>query len=242
MGNDIHVRCKEIQDKIGKSNCHCVCFRSREDWLNARVGFICASETANLIGCGFNDNIWLWKKKTRRLPAYEPPKNQSTERLMELGSKSEQHIRETFALDHGVKVIDGSGILIINRNITDFKDDPFMACTLDGLGIDKDGDPFIVEIKRSENGRLFGDEPPPKYRAQVLKQMLVTGLNKAVLVVRIVWYDHNTVRHVTEKEYWFYRCNEDVAYDIECIRKIETEFWNENVLKDIEPPLMLPTV
>ena len=66
MVNNIHVRRKKIQDKIGEGNCYCKAFVNREEWLNERVGYICASETANLIGCGFNDNIWLWKKKTRR--------------------------------------------------------------------------------------------------------------------------------------------------------------------------------
>lgn len=224
------------------TNCELRTFSDRRKWLEERVSYLCASETASVIGCGFNDNVWLWKKKTGLTPAVDDISDPEVVRKMEAGSESESHIRELFAIDHDCTVTDGTGILIINQEHKGKDGKPFMACTLDAVCEDVTRSPFILEIKRSESPKLFGDTPPMKYRAQVIKQMIVTGIRRACLVARIVWRDRGGFVHVNEKEYWFNADDIGVSNDMEQLIKVETDFWNDYVLERKEPPLILPSI
>ena len=211
-----------------------------KSWLEGRRKYLCASEASDVIGIGFNSNVTLWKAKTGRINQDEHSP-QSLE-LMRKGSENEELSRKQWAIDTGHEVIDGGKILVVNSEILDARGKPFLACTLDSVGIKETGSMYDIELKRSESIKLFPkDRMPDKYRAQVIHQMIVTGLREAALVARIVWFEAG-IRNVVEREYWLSCDYPSVKYDMEKLLELETRFWNEYVLTGKEPPLILPTI
>lgn len=153
-------------------------FGNRKDWLFARKRHIGASDASAVLGlCPWRTNVQLWEEK---MSDEEPVEivNPNIER----GIKSELHIRELYAIESGDSVQDGTGIMLVSN------DHSFMSCTLDGACIDKDGKPYILEIKSVNWTRKWsrGTSIPDYYFIQLLHQMVVTGWEKAVLLARII--------------------------------------------------------
>jgi predicted phage-related endonuclease len=212
--------------------------KDEKEWLERRRQYICGSEAADIIGCGFKSNIDVYKDKTGS--GIQMHFNPEMEKIMQKGSDSEIDILRLYGIDHDVEVISGTRCLCINNRIlTSTKQVPFIACTLDGIAL-YDKEPTIIEIKRSTSPNIYKDNinPPIKYRAQVLHQMLVTGIKKAVLVARVVWFDSDNNRRVTEKEYKFNADDDDVRNDMNGLLCAETAFWHNNVLLNVEPPMI----
>lgn len=220
--------------------CMALTFDSEEEWLKKRREFICASDTPCILGVGFRSNIAIWEDKCDpEAVKRRKPVGPHVERSMRLGKLSEISVRDQLSIDWERAVFDGTNILVVNTNILDKDGDPFLAATLDGFMIGDDGSPILVEIKRTESWKAFGATPPVGYRAQVMKQMLVTGASKAMLVARTVMYE-NGRRSAKETEYFFDREYRQDLFDIQCIEKLEREFWNNNVLERRKPNLKIP--
>lgn len=228
-------------------NCKAITFHGEKEWLEARREYLCASDTPCVLGIGFRSNVDIYMDKTGA-PEWVPTR--AVESAMMKGKQSEPRVRDQFAIDHGEykAVYDGTGIMLVNTSIKDKNGKPFMAATLDGFFVDSDDVPHILEIKRTESWRLFGETIPLAYRAQVLKQIIVTGARHATLVARIVKttqdYKSSTGnflvnRRVEEIEYYIDAQDERAAYDMKCILAKEREFWNEYVIERKQPPLIL---
>ena len=211
------------------------------DWKEQRKKYLCASEAACVLGIGFQDNIWVWEQKTGR--GKEPKFSDQALALMDRGKRNEPLSREQWAIDTGIEVFDGTLKLIINTDILDANGNPFLACTLDAIGKRVDGVLYDIELKRGESIKVFADpvNMPDKYRAQVLHQMIVTGLQDAVLVARIVWWESDG-RHVVERQYWLHASDPDTKYDMEQLVEAERKFWNKYVLTGVRPARLLPNI
>lgn len=234
---------KRIQDgewhEVFGDRCMILDCPTKEKWLELRRSFICASESACLLGLGFHTNFAIWRDKT----GVEPIVVEDNE-VMRKGRDNEALSREQFAIDHDCKVLDGTNKLVVDLEHEDKDGYPFMAATFDAIGIGADGNPFDIEFKRSESYKLFSnpDEMPDKYRAQVIKQMVVGGFNLACLHARVVNtspYDLR-VKKIYERDYWLDASTDDVSYDMEKLVEVETKFWNEHVLTNIPPATVLP--
>ena len=216
-----------------------ICYDEYE-WRKMRRKYLCASEAACVIGIGFKSNVQLWEQKTN--PDYEDTEPPIVMSVRQKGIDNEPLSKRQWEIDTGHKVWDGTHVLCVNESILDKNGKPFLACTLDAVGRDGLGNMYDIELKRSESIKLFSDSVnmPDKYRAQVLHQMLVTGLPRAVLLARIVWFDGDGKRHVVERDYWLDADDPNVGYDMEKLLEVETKFWNENVLEKVRPPRILP--
>lgn len=234
---------KSLYDVLGCNIGRCCVIKCKDEleWKRLRKEYITASESACIIGIGFKSNVWVWEEKVGIKHA-ENPESEASLALMNRGSVNEPLSRQQWANETGHEVIDGTLQLITNNAILDKFGRPFLACTLDAVGIDKEDNPYIIELKYCENAFVYRNGLPPKYRCQMIKQMIVTGLHKAVLVARIVWFDNAGTRHVSEHEYWLSDDDPDVKYDMENIIAIETSFWNKNVLDKIRPAKVLPEI
>ena len=230
--------CWETIKRNGCKIIHCI---TEQEWLNERKKYITASESACVLGIGFNDNIWLWEEKTNRAHKVDDF-NDATLARMKKGQVNESLSRMQWANETGHTVIDGTRSLIVNQNIMDANGNPFMAATLDGIGIDNSGELYIIELKFSESTSMFKNGLPPKYRCQVLKQMIVTGIRKAVLLARIVWFDMEGVRCVRELEFKFNADDSDIENDMKNMIEAERIFWNKYVLTGKRPPKLLPEI
>lgn len=222
-----------------KLDCEHRIFSTREEWLNERMKYLCGSDSACVIGIGFKSNVELWEEKVL---GKVNKVTESQETLMKKGSENEPLSREQWAIDTGHRVLDGTNILFINTDILDKNGKPFMAATLDAIGEDEKGI-YDIELKRGERLSVYKDGLPPKYRCQMIKQMIVTGIKRAVLSARIVWFENDTlIRHVTEKTFVLNADEEDVKYDMERLIEAEKHFWNDFVLTKKRPPLLLPSI
>ena len=234
---------KRIQDgewhEVFGDRCMILDCPTKEKWLELRRNFICASESACLLGLGFHTNYEIWQDKT----GVEPIVVNENE-VMHKGTLNESLSREQFAIDHDCKVLDGTNKLVVDMEHLDKNGDPFMAATFDAIGIGADGNPFDIEFKRSESYKLFAspDAMPDKYRAQVVKQMIVGGFNLACLHARVVNTNpHDArVKKIYERDYWLDASTDDVSYDMEQLVEVETKFWNEHVLTRDPPATVLP--
>ena len=201
-------------------------FGNRKDWLLARKGHIGASDASAVLGlCPWRTNVQLWEEK---MSDEEPVEiiNPNIER----GIKSEPHIRELYAIESGDSVQDGTGIMLVSN------EHPFMSCTLDGACIDKDGKPYILEIKSVNWTRKWsrGNSIPDYYFIQLLHQMVVTGWDKAVLLARIIMPSGDEV--VTRK----YIVNRgDVKLLMDGLIEKESEFA-KSIEDGIRPNLIIP--
>ena len=233
----------EFVERVFKG-CLVLTFESEEKWLAKRREFLCASDTAAILGIGFKSNQTIWEDKCDpeavKKRAHVSPQ---VEMAMAKGKLSESHVRNQYMIDYGITVFDGTNMLLIDTKHLDSNGNPFMAATLDAwfMSSGENSVPTILEIKRTESWKTFGANPPLGYRAQVLKQMIVTGAKKAVLVGRSVLFGKGPYREVTEREYRFDADDPAVKRDMDGILQEEYKFWHEYVLPKKMPPLILPT-
>ena len=219
------------QEYMGDS---CIfCKLKENDWLERRRKHISASDAACVIGIGFKSNVELWEEKTG-MPISQSHSPQ-IQKLMQKGTEAESHIRELYAIDHDIEEIyDGTLVLC------ESKSHPFMSCTLDAWFIDADGEACILEIKRSEHAKMFSrEEYPLKYRAQILHQMMVTGIHKAVLCPYVYWTDSDGYGHSYMNEYRIDSSDDKVKYDMEILLEKEKEFWDYVERKERPPKIIL---
>lgn len=148
------------------------CIQGSDEWLDARLGIVTASELDALISP-------LWKARTGAgVDTYLAKKLAEKWRGMPLtayrgGSLEQGSIRE----DEAVAWYELEHDVTIRRVGFITTDDGLMGCSPDGL-LDEGG----IEIKCPEPhthvGYLLGGELPSEYRAQVYGSMFVTGAKR----------------------------------------------------------------
>lgn len=146
-------------------------------------------------------------------------------------------MRELFKLDFPQYEVQHEENKIIKHPEYDF-----LFASLDGTLIDKEtGEMGVLEIKttnilNSMHKEKWNDRIPNNYYTQVLHYLNVTGYSFVKLVAQLK-YDENY------KQTRVYTINRsEVEGEIKYIQEKEIEFWNEYVLKDKEPPLLLPEI
>ena len=156
------------------------------------------------------------------------------------GKEAEKHIRNLFALDHPEYqvIAPSSETFELYENV----EHPFMAGTLDGVIVDKDGNKGVLEIKTSEvltsrhREQWSKGNVPSNYYCQVLWYMAITGFKFAVLHAQLKYRDSGEV-WTTRRDYVFKY--DDVKDDIDYLKSKGIEFWREYYLKRKEPKLLI---
>ena len=185
----------------------------KEEWLKYRNGGIGGSDVSIIAGINpFKSSYQLWLEKTGRIE----PRGESSEYAY-FGSILEPVVRKEFVSRSGIKVRQKHMIL---QNC----EFPFMYANLDGVAT-VDGRKAVFEAKTASAFKqdLWKIEVPAPYILQVQHYMAVTGYEKAYIAA-LVGGNH-----------FYYH---EVERDEEMIGKIiamEKCFWEENVLKDVEP-------
>ena len=175
----------------------------------------------------------MWEEKTRRR---ETP-DISDKPYVEYGSKAEEHLRELFKLDFPQYEVKHEEYSIIKHKKYDF-----LFASLDGTLIDREtGEMGILEIKttnilQSMQKEKWKDRIPDNYYCQVLHYLNVTGYSFAKLVAQLKFsedYKQTRVYTILRSE------AED---SIKLLEEKEIVFWNDYVLKDRKPGLLLPEI
>ena len=209
---------------------------SRIEWLEKRKSGITGTGASAIVGKNpYKSNIDYWEEKTGR--RVEP--DISDKDFVQYGQRAEEHLIALFALDFPqYEVIHKDFDLRVHPKY------PFLIGSLDGELTEKEtGRKGILEIKttnilQSRQYEKWNDMIPENYLYQTLHYLLVTGYDFVVLKAQLKRvYDGNDVRLDTQ-HYYFER--KDVEVLLADLLERELHFWNEYVLKDVRPPLILP--
>lgn len=210
-------------------------FKDKEQWKQGRSMGIGGSEVASIIGYNtWQSNVDLYRKKVG-LDKGEVESN----KYIEYGVTCEPCIRTMWAKEFEdiYTMYYEPDTLLMNNNET------YMLYSPDGLIYDKVNNRYgIWECKTSFFPKKWkGGEIPSNYLCQLLQGMLVTGYDFAMLRARIV-YDFMDVTgkkqtYINERDYHFER--KDYEADIEYLKKKETAFWYDNVVKKKQPELIV---
>lgn len=195
------------------------------------------SDAAAIIGKNkWKTNIQLWEEKTGR----KEQEDISNKLCVQYGTKAEEYLRELFKLDFPQYEVEHKENTIIKHPIY-----PYLLASLDGIIKDKEtGKLGVLEIKTSEITRSTQNEEwknkiPDSYYCQVLHYLNVTGYSFAILKAQLK-YDFDGDVRLETKHYKILR--EEVEQDIKYLEEQEVKFWNEYIVKDKMPHLILPEI
>ena len=216
---------------------------TEEEWHKARLNGIGGSEAAAILGLSpWCSNQELWRRKTGRSKAPDI----SNVEAVRYGHAAEGLIRGLFAIDYAdTYKVEYGGRFDLVRN----EEHPFILSTLDGRLTElSTGRKGVLEIKTTSIVRSMQKEKwwkdgkpciPDQYYCQCLWQIIASGFDFAVLHAQLRYEYKDDVRF-ERRTYRFDR--EDKAEDIAYIQSEGVKFWEEYVLKDKAPPLILPEI
>lgn len=121
----------------------------------------------------------------------------------------------------------------------------FLCASLDGTLIDREtGEMGILEIKttnilQSMQKEKWKDRIPDNYYCQVLHYLNVTGYSFVMLKAQLK-YDYDGDIRLDTRHYKILRS--EVEDSIKLLEEKEIIFWNDYVVKDRKPNLLLPEI
>lgn len=210
---------------------------TKQQWLEERKKGIGGSDASAVIGMNpYKTNIQLWEEKTGKKEAEDI----SNKDYVQYGINAEYHLRELFKLDYPQYQVTYNQFKMYKN-----PEHQFIFATLDAELIDRDtGEKGILEIKttnilQSMQKEKWNDKIPGNYYVQCLAQLLATGWDFVILKAQLKTEWDGEVR-IQTKHYTIKRS--EVLADIEYLKQKEIVFWNEFVLKDRKPNLILPEI
>ena len=226
---------KEIADKFFSNNCQMIQFDTKEEWLQMRKKGIGGSDVACILGHSpFKNAKDIYKSKIEDV-------EQITNKAIEFGNDFEPIIFNAFKYKYKniYEVIDYKDIMF--RNIWT----PFLQASLDGVLVNKKTlDVGILEIKTAQERKgkwydSFGNRIVPQYYLdQAIHYFNTTGANFVVFYTLINYenpVNDRDMEFLTPRIYF----RKDL--DIYCKQVFDEcyKFWNNNVLRGIEPNVKL---
>lgn len=177
---------------------------SKEEWLRYRKQGIGGRDVSCLLGINkWKSEIELWLDKTNQ--TNEP---QAENEAMQWGHIMEPIIRNHFAELTGKPVVEFKAML-------QHPEYPFMLADVDGITVDENGNPAILEIKTASDFRRsdWDNGVPAYYETQVQHYLCVTGMKMAYVAVLFggnsfrvyeVYADEeiHSMLVAVEKEFW----------------------------------------
>lgn len=203
-----------------------------EQWKRKRLKGIGGSDASAILGLNpYMSNVDLWKIKTCK----KQQEDISDKEVVRYGVAMEPVLIEMFRADNPQYEVGHK-----DYDIRYHKDYNYLFGSLDGYLIDKEtGKQGVLEIKTCQiNGNNYSkwkDKIPDNYYCQVLHYLLCTGFDFAIVFALL---KHQS--YIEIKKYEIQR--KDVEEEINYLLQKELEFWNQYVLKNIEPPLILPQI
>ncbi|OPZ77048.1 MAG: YqaJ-like viral recombinase domain protein [Alphaproteobacteria bacterium ADurb.Bin438] len=208
----------------------------RNEWLEKRKQGIGGSDAAAIMGLNpYMSNVDLWEYKTNR----KVQEDISEKPFVKYGTKAEKPLIELFKLDYPEYKVTHKDFDMVTHPKHDF-----LIGSLDGRLIHKEtGKKGILEIKTTNimnGGQLekWNDRIPDNYFCQVLHYLLVTGFDFAILRAQLKFFGEPL--KLETRHYFFER--EEYIDDIGLLMSNEIEFWNDHVLTDKKPNLILPPI
>lgn len=183
---------------------------SKEEWLKHRQAGIGGSDASAVAGL----NPWKTAVQIYMDKKEESPKETKNFR-MELGNRLEGLVAELFTEETGLKVRNVNGILYNDKY-------PFARANIDRAIV---GEKAFLECKTTNSyaSKDWENGVPAYYEIQCLHYMAVTGATHCYIAALI-----------GNQEFKIHKIERDQE-TIDYLMKIEKEFWEENILKDVVP-------
>ena len=215
-------------------------YNSKEKWLESRFLGIGGSEASAVVGLNpylSNQDLYDLKLKiTIQQDISQKP-------YVVYGHKAEQPLVELFKLDYPQYEV------VYNDNFMCFINDKysFLRCTPDAILIDiETQQKGALEIKTTEvlssmHREKWDNQVPENYYCQVLQYFITNEELQFVWLKAQIKSDFGDGDiKLTTKHYYFTR--ENCKDDIEWLKEKEIIFWQNNISKKVEPPLILPNI
>lgn len=211
--------------------------QNRSEWLDYRKQGIGGSDSAAILGLNpYMSNVQLWEIKTGR----REQEDIGAKPYVKYGNDAEGPLRELFSLDFPKYKVSWK-----EWDAREHKEHSFLRGTLDGELLETEtGRRGVLEIKttsilQSMQYERWNNQVPQNYFVQILHYLLVTGFDFAVLKAQLKTVYGEDIR-LNVRHYFFER--EKLKKDLEILEKKVVDFWQNNVLKDIKPNLILPNI
>ena len=179
---------------------------SREEWLHCRKRGIGGSDVSAILGISrWKSAVGLWLEKTGQTDDI-PEENEA----VQWGNIMEPVIRKHFSEVMGRPVMEVRAIL-------QHSEYPFMLADIDGLTVDDEGNPAVLEVKTASEYKRseWENDIPVYYQTQVQHYLCVTGATKAYVAVLI-----------GGNSFKVYEVDADAEVQRMLI-SVEKEFWNK---------------
>lgn len=187
---------------------------SREEWLKLRLKGVGGSDAAAVCGMSrYSSPLDVWMLKTGKKGT------EADNEKMYFGRLLEPVLREEFAKRTGFKVQECPFLFA-------YEEYPFMISNIDGVVTEPNGNKAVLEIKTTNSVTAIKDLEdglPVEYFLQVQHYLAVTNLSKAYIAVLVGGNDFK-IRTVER--------DDEV---IQTIIALESKFWRDYVLKDVQP-------
>lgn len=196
-----------------KKNINAIDTRSmtREEWLKARLIGIGGSDAGAIAGLNpYRSPVSVWADKTGRTK--DSPDNDA----MRIGRDLEDYVARRWCEKTGKKCHRRNAILIDPER-------PFMIANVDRLVTGEDAGLEIKTASPYAADQWKDGAIPTSYEVQCLHYMSVTGAKRWYIGV-LIW-PHIECRVIERDE-----------ATIQNLIKIEQDFWNNYVVKDVMPP------
>lgn len=222
---------KKIADEFFSRSCQMLKFDTKEEWLQMRKNGIGGSDLACILGHSpFKNAKDIYKSKIEDV-------EQITNDAIEFGNDFEPIIFNAFKYKYKneYEVLDYKNIMF--KNIWN----PFLQASLDGVLVNKVSlDVGILEIKSAQERKgkwydSYGNKIVPNYYLdQAIHYFNTTNVNYIVFYT-LINYKNNVadrdMEFLTPRVYFRKDLEEQCKHALqECYK-----FWNDNVLKRVEP-------
>lgn len=201
------------------------------NWHKKRLNGIGGSDASSILGLNpYMTNVELWRIKTGR----KIQEDISEKEVVKYGVAMEPILIDLFKVDNPQYEVSHKDYDIRYHDKYNF-----LFGSLDGELTDKESNKKgILEIKTSNilNPVQFDkwrDRIPDNYYCQILHYMLCTGFDFAIVFALLKYQNRLEI-----KKYEIQKNQEEIDYLLEK----EIIFWNDYILTDKEPPLILPAI
>jgi predicted phage-related endonuclease len=189
---------------------------SKEQWLEARLGYLTSSDAPVIAGVGYTDRFTLWARKTRKV-------SDISDRLrFRVGLALENLIHEELERETGLTLYDPGGYVLVTRGERGATPDRAILTAEENI------DDWVgtAEFKAAApvHKRAWQGGPSLYATVQMLHTMEVTGLDWGIAAALVGFDD------------FFYHDIERDELLSEMLLEAEDEFWSL-VQRDIPPPL-----
>lgn len=218
-------------------------YNDKTTWLKLRM--LGGSTASAIIGENpYMSNVDIWEKliKHKKGVIFDTDQDKLDDKpCIIYGKKSEEHIRNLFALDYPEYEVKHTEEVLVSKYYD------YITASLDGELIEKKTNKRgVLEIKTTEImssihkekwGSKGNRQVPQNYYIQCLHYLYVTGYDFIVLHVQLKYDYKNEGIVTTRKTYRWER--EEVLDDMKYLITKEVGFYNNYVLTEQRPPRII---